>query len=102
MAKQMVDAIITHNGSAYTTSFKQLVNSTNLLNGNVNQVSLNTAITYLVTKSATDTTDQSGDTNTTGNTPLPTTDPSQPENNDGPMVENYKVLMPILLGPGDH
>lgn len=52
MAKLMIDNLVspepTTDGSSYTASFKNIINSDTLLNGNVNQHSTNTVITYIV------------------------------------------------------
>lgn len=53
-AKAIVDGIISNAGNQYTTSFSKVANKDTLLaNGNVNQISTGTTITYTVTADAT-------------------------------------------------
>ncbi|WP_156301799.1 hypothetical protein [Secundilactobacillus similis] len=53
-AKAIVDGIISNSGNQYTTSFSKVANKDTLLaNGNVNQISTGTTITYTVTANAT-------------------------------------------------
>ena len=53
-AKAIVDGIISNSGNQYTTSFSKVANKDTLLtDGNVNQISTGTTITYTVTADAT-------------------------------------------------
>ncbi|WP_203650079.1 KxYKxGKxW signal peptide domain-containing protein [Secundilactobacillus yichangensis] len=113
MVNQLISPKSTANGNQYTASFKNIITKDTLLNGNVNQQSTNTVITYIVAGqpnqggsnsgnnggqgSANDATNNNNTNNTDSNTEpttTPNTDAANNSNSDATSSSNSEAANP--------